>query len=161
MNYLALTLFILCFILYGFIIARKINYIRVVDQNLIVISLIGIGNYFYYKKIPLIWQLVFLFSLVAMRFLWITFYGDRGSIYLYNASKLNKGVNSLIKKHAKHIELSMKYKNQISYQITTDKKALKVFLNDLNEYIANNGKSSLNEYTVIILFVILFIAMFL
>ncbi len=161
MNYLAITLFAICFILYGFVIMKKINYIRVVDQTLILIGLIGVGNYFYYKKMPIQWQILFLVSLVVMRFAWIWFYGDRGGIYLYNASKIYDGVDKLIKKHAKNIELTMKYKNQVNYKITGDKKALNDFLKDLNAYISKNGKPSKNEYTVVVLFVILFVVMFL
>ncbi len=161
MNYLAIILFALCFTLYGFVISKKINYIRVVDQTLLLIGVIGVGNYFYYKKMPIQWQLLFLAVLIIMRFAWIRFYGDRGGIYIYNASKIYDGVNSLIKKHANHLELTMKYKNQINYKITGDKKALTIFLKELNEYIRKHGSPSKNEYTVIILFIILFIVMFL
>ncbi len=161
MNYLAILLFTICFALYGLVIARKINYVRVVDQTLILIGVIGVGNYFYYKQMPLEWQLVFLVSLIIMRFAWIRFYGDKGSIYIFNSSKIYDGIHKLIKKHSKSISLTMKYKNQINYTITGDKEALKVFLKELNDYIAKNGRSGFSEYLVISLFLVLFVMMFL
>ncbi len=161
MNYLAILVFALCFILYGFVIAKKINYIRVVDQTLIVIIVIAIGNYFYYKNIPLQWQLVFIICLVAMRFAWIKFYGDRGGIYVYNASKIEKDIKKIIKKHSNSVELNVKYRNQINYVLKEgNKEALNNFLKELNDYISKHGKSSWNEYIVVIMFIILFIVMF-
>ncbi len=161
MNYLAIILFVICFTLYGFVIAKKINYIRVVDQTLIAISVIGIGNYFYFKNVPIQWQLVFILCLVIMRFAWIKYYGDRGGIYIYNATKIEKDIKKIIKKHSDNIELNMKYRNQINYVIKKGKKeALGNFLKELNDYISKHGKPSWNEYTVVIMFIVLFVVMF-
>ncbi len=162
MNYFAITVFALCFILYGFVIFKKINYIRVLDQTLMLIAVIAVGNYFYFKKMPFIWQFVFVVTLVIMRFLWVRFYGDRGGIYIYNASTVKKGIDKLIKKHSKEIVLTKKYKNQINYELKdNNKEALNRFLKELNEYIALNGKVSFSEYVVVLLFIILFITMML